>query len=90
MTGSLLESFDSLRPLTGLPQLTCIYLEHSPVAQLPTYKETVLAMLPTLTQVSPPSSSLLCKHLVAYEADQMSSIFAVLAGCRRCAKEVNK
>ncbi len=51
MTSASFESFDALAPLQALPNLSCIYLEHSPLWKNPNYKATVLNMLPTLTQL---------------------------------------
>ena len=34
MTKSALSSFESLQPLRALTALVCVYLEHSPVAQV--------------------------------------------------------
>ena len=34
MTKSALETFESLEPLRSLPVLTCVYLEHSPIAKV--------------------------------------------------------
>mmetsp|Transcript_66192 Transcript_66192/g.130241 ORF Transcript_66192/g.130241 Transcript_66192/m.130241 type:complete len:365 (+) Transcript_66192:39-1133(+) len=44
-------SFDALTPLTGLAKLTCLYLEHNPLAKDFEYRKTVTRMIPTLQQL---------------------------------------
>jgi protein phosphatase 1 regulatory subunit 7 len=54
MTGSALERFEDLDPLKALPNLTCLYLEHSPIAKAHSaaeYKRRVLEICPKLTQL---------------------------------------
>jgi protein phosphatase 1 regulatory subunit 7 len=51
MTKSLIENFDELEPLTRLPKLKCIYLEHSPVARQANYRSRIIDMLPTLEEL---------------------------------------
>jgi protein phosphatase 1 regulatory subunit 7 len=48
MTKSALSTYDDLEPLRSLPALTCVYLEHSPVAQHPDYRQRLVALVPTL------------------------------------------
>jgi protein phosphatase 1 regulatory subunit 7 len=51
MTKSALTTYDDLEPLRSLPSLTCVYLEHSPVAQFPDYRDRLTALIPTLEQL---------------------------------------
>lgn len=51
MTKSALTTYDDLEPLRNLPSLTCIYLEHSPVAQFADYRDRLVALIPTLEQL---------------------------------------
>jgi protein phosphatase 1 regulatory subunit 7 len=51
MTKSALSTYDDLEPLRSLPALTCVYLEHSPVAQHPDYRQRLVALVPTLEQL---------------------------------------
>lgn len=51
MTSSGLASFDALLPLTQLPKLQCLYLEHSPVAKDFEYRMKVTKMIPSLQQL---------------------------------------
>lgn len=51
LSNSFLDSFASLAPLTELPQLTCLYLEHSPIAKDFEYRKTITRMLPALEQL---------------------------------------
>jgi hypothetical protein len=44
-------SFDALKPLTSLSNLTCLYLEHNPLAKDFEYRMTVTKMLPSLQQL---------------------------------------
>jgi hypothetical protein len=44
-------SFDALKPLTLLSNLTCLYLEHNPLAKDFEYRMTVTKMLPSLQQL---------------------------------------
>lgn len=44
-------SFDALAPLTRLPGLTCLYLEHNPLAKDFEYRKTLTRMLPALQQL---------------------------------------
>ena len=38
-------------PLEALPAVSCVYLEHNPVASEVDYRERLKTMLPTLTQI---------------------------------------
>ena len=51
MNASKLENLDQLKPLQQLPELSCLYLEHSPVARDFEYRKAVTAMLPPLEQL---------------------------------------
>lgn len=51
MTSTMLSTWQDLEPLKQLPNLTCIYLEHSPIAKDPDYEKTLLNMLPKLEQI---------------------------------------
>jgi len=51
MTASKLASFDDLKPLTALPALECLYLEHSPIASDFEYRIRITQMLPSLVQL---------------------------------------
>ena len=51
MNASKLENLDQLKPLQQLPELNCLYLEHSPVARDFEYRKAVTAMLPPLEQL---------------------------------------
>ena len=51
MTASDLSTFDDLQELSMLPQLNCIYLEHSPISKHTSYTDRLKAMIPTLTQI---------------------------------------
>ncbi len=51
MTKSALTTYDDLEPLRSLPSLTCVYLEHSPVAQFPDYRDRLTVLIPTLEQL---------------------------------------
>ncbi|KAJ1433150.1 hypothetical protein B484DRAFT_447427 [Ochromonadaceae sp. CCMP2298] len=51
LSSSLLETFDSLTPLTKLPGLKCLYLEHSPIAKDFEYRKTTTRMILTLEQL---------------------------------------
>jgi hypothetical protein len=44
-------SFDALKPLTSLSNLTCLYLEHNPLAKDFEYRMTVTKILPSLQQL---------------------------------------
>lgn len=44
-------SFDALAPLTRLPGLTCLYLEHNPLAKDYEYRKTVTKLIPSLQQL---------------------------------------
>jgi protein phosphatase 1 regulatory subunit 7 len=48
---SLITAFADLVPLTGLPKLNCLYLEHSPIAKDFEYRKTITAMVPSLEQL---------------------------------------
>jgi protein phosphatase 1 regulatory subunit 7 len=51
LTSTALASYTDLDPLRSLPVLTCVYLEHSPVAKLSGYREMMLQIVPTLEQL---------------------------------------
>ena len=51
MSSSQLKTFADLLPLTKLPTLRCIYLEHSPIAKDFEYRMTLTKMLPSLEQL---------------------------------------
>ena len=51
MTASKLSNFDELVPLKALPELECLYLEHSPLASDFEYRIKITSMLPTLQQL---------------------------------------
>ena len=42
---------DQLNPLQSLPELECLYLEHSPVAKVSDYKSTLRSLLPELEEL---------------------------------------
>ena len=48
---SLIDSFDALLPLTHLPRLACLYLEHSPIAADFEYRLRITSMLSNLEQL---------------------------------------
>lgn len=51
LSSSALPSFESLEPLTKLSALTCLYLEHSPIAKDFEYRIRLTKMIPTLEQL---------------------------------------
>lgn len=51
LSNSLLATFESLAPLSRLPALNCLYLEHSPIAKDYEYRKTITKMIPTLQQL---------------------------------------
>jgi len=51
LTSSALSSFEDLHCLTALPKLTCLYLEHSPIAKDFEYRIKITQMLPMLQQL---------------------------------------
>ncbi|RYG69626.1 leucine-rich repeat domain-containing protein [archaeon] len=51
MSSSALSSFDALTPFTKLPRLTCLYLEHSPIAKDFEYRMQLAKMIPSLEQL---------------------------------------
>lgn len=51
LSSSALDAYTALEPLTSLPGLTCLYLEHSPIAKDFEYRITLTRMLPTLEQL---------------------------------------
>ena len=51
MTSTKLKTMDDLTPLVALPTLSCVYLEHSPLAQVEGYHEQLQALIPTLVQI---------------------------------------
>ena len=48
---SLLSTFESLAPLSLLPGLNCLYLEHSPIAKDYEYRKTITKLVPSLQQL---------------------------------------
>lgn len=48
---SLLDKFESLAPLSLLPGLNCLYLEHSPIAKDYEYRKVITKMIPSLQQL---------------------------------------
>lgn len=48
---SQVTTFESLAPLQRLSQLSCLYLEHSPLAKDYEYRKVVTRMLPSLQQL---------------------------------------
>lgn len=51
LSNSLIDSFDALAPLQQLPSLSCLYLEHSPIAKDFEYRMTLTKMIPSLQQL---------------------------------------
>jgi len=51
MTSTQLKTMEDLTPLVALPALSCVYLEHSPLAQMQGYHEKLQALIPTLVQI---------------------------------------
>jgi protein phosphatase 1 regulatory subunit 7 len=51
MSGAMIDSFEALLPLTQLPALSCLYLEHSPLAADFEYRLQITRMLPALVQL---------------------------------------
>ena len=51
MTASKLATMDQLKPLKELPEISCLYLEHSPIAKDFEYRKAITAMLPSLEQL---------------------------------------
>jgi protein phosphatase 1 regulatory subunit 7 len=51
LSSSGLATFDALEPLSKLPRLTCLYLEHSPIAKDFEYRMTVTRMMSSLEQL---------------------------------------
>lgn len=51
MSSSNLAAFDELLPLTHLPKLECLYLEHSPLAKDFEYRIRITKLLPSLVQL---------------------------------------
>ena len=51
MTSTQLKTMEDLTPLVALPALSCVYLEHSPLAQMQGYHEKLHALIPTLIQI---------------------------------------
>jgi len=48
---SLLSTFESLAPLSSLPGLNCLYLEHSPIAKDYEYRKNITKLIPSLQQL---------------------------------------
>lgn len=51
MSSSAIAQYDDLSPLCGLTRLTCIYLEHSPLAADYEYRIRLTKMFPSLEQI---------------------------------------
>lgn len=51
LSSNSFDSFDSIKPLTMLPKLTCLYLEHSPLSKDFEYRITVTRWIPSLQQL---------------------------------------
>lgn len=51
LSSSAIDSYDSLTILSHLPHLTCLYLEHSPIAKDFEYRKKLTTMLPSLIQL---------------------------------------
>jgi protein phosphatase 1 regulatory subunit 7 len=51
MTASAMSTFEQLQPLTTLPKIECLYLEHSPIAADFEYRKKITALIPTLEQL---------------------------------------
>lgn len=51
MSSSNVAAFDQLTPLTHLPKLECLYLEHSPLAKDFEYRIRITKLLPSLVQL---------------------------------------
>jgi protein phosphatase 1 regulatory subunit 7 len=51
MSSALISSYDDLEPLTTLASLSCLYLEHNPLASDFEYRMRVTKMLPSLVQL---------------------------------------
>lgn len=50
-SGSALSSFEQLQPLTRLPRLTCVYLEHSPIGESERETLYLFLLLPSLLTI---------------------------------------
>ena len=51
LSANQVASFDAVAPLQALPAVSCVYLEHNPIAGEFDYRQQLKAMLPTLTQI---------------------------------------
>ncbi len=51
MSSARIASFDAVSPLTLIPNLTCLYLEHNPLSSDFEYRMRVTQMLPVLEQL---------------------------------------
>jgi len=51
MSSARIASFDAVVPLTQIPNLTCLYLEHNPLAGDFEYRMKLTQMLPALEQL---------------------------------------
>lgn len=51
MTSTQLKTFEDLSPLLALTSLSCIYLEHSPLAQVEGYHVKLQTLIPSLVQI---------------------------------------
>ena len=51
MSSSALSTFTDLEILKTLPELSCLYLEHSPISSDFEYRKRITVMLPSLTQL---------------------------------------
>ena len=51
MSSCQISSYESLQPLSSLPSLTCLYLEHNPIASDYEYRMRITAMITSLEQL---------------------------------------
>ena len=51
LSSSALATYQDVEPLTKLPKLTCLYLEHSPIAKDFEYRKALTRSIPTLEQL---------------------------------------
>ena len=51
LTSSALSAFEDIKPLLQLPDLQCLYLEHSPISKDYEYRIRISQMIPSLTQL---------------------------------------
>lgn len=82
MSSSQLSSFENLQPLTHLPALECLYLEHSPLAKDFEYRMRITKLLPRLVQLDATNVN---RPVIA--AAPVTGKFAVLASEAKKAKK---